>query len=256
MNTLTLRTFAVSLALGAAAFLVIVPGGARAESAAVDPAATQTLRRMTDYVGSLQQFSVHTQSTVEVVLDSGEKIQFDSSSDVKVRRPDRLRAERTGDLVSQVVVYDGKTLAIHNPGDGYYAFVDAPPTIDEMLHFARDSLDLVPPVGDLVYQNSFELLTATATSGMVVGKSVIDGVRCDHLAFRNPVVDWQVWIADGDTPLPYKYVITTRDDPERPQYAVVMSDWNVTPKLDDGLFQFAPPADARRTEFLLTTPAN
>jgi hypothetical protein len=36
----------------------------------VDPAAMQLLRRMTDYVGGLQRFSLDTQSPYEDVLDS------------------------------------------------------------------------------------------------------------------------------------------------------------------------------------------
>ena len=71
-----------------------------------------------------------------------------------------------------------------------------------------------------------------------------------HLAFRGPVVDWQIWIADGDKPLPRKYVITTRGDPAQPQYMVLMSNWNVAPKVSDAMFRFTPPQGAKKTDFL------
>ena len=86
---------------------------------------------------------------------------------------------------------------------------------------------------------------------MVVGKSMVGGVKCDHLAFRNPSVDWQIWIAEGDEPLPQKYVLTTRMDPEKPQYILLMSNWNVSPKTKDSMFSFSAPKGAKKTEFLI-----
>ena len=67
------------------------------------------------------------------------------------------------------------------------------------------------------------------TQGFVVGKAVVEGVRCDHLAFRAPHVDWQIWIQEGKEPLPRKLVITTRDQPNAPQFSVVVTKWNLKP---------------------------
>ncbi len=251
MTTPIVRAVASLLAF---AVLMIV-AAAPAQSASADPDALKLLRRMTEYLAALEQFTVDTQNTLEDVLESGQKIQYDMSASVMVKRPNKLRAERKGDLISQVLFYDGKSLTLYNPGDNYYAAVAAPATIDATLRFAHDSLDIVPPSGDLVYTNAFDLLTASVTSGMVVGKSIIGGVRCDHLAFSGPVVDWQIWIADGDKPLPRKYVIITKDDPALPEYIVLMSNWNVAPDLNDALLTFAPPEGARKTDFLRKDPS-
>jgi hypothetical protein len=223
---------------------------AEAQTTSVDPEALRILGRMTDYVGSLKRFSVHTENMLEEVLESEQKIQYDFSARATIERPDKLRAERAGDLLSQVIVYDGKTLSIHDRLRGYYATESAPDNLDDLLHFARDDLGLVPPTGDIVYTNAFELLAGSVSSAIVVGKSIIGGVRCDHLAFRNPVVDWQIWIADGARPLPYKYVLTTRNDPALPQYIVLMSDWNVAPEVSGDLFRFSPPKGAKKTNFI------
>jgi Predicted periplasmic protein (DUF2092) len=59
---------------------------------------------------------------------------------------------------------------------------------------ARDKLDIVALAGDLIYANAFDILMQDVTSGFVVGKGTVDGVRCDHLAFRSAHVDWQIWI--------------------------------------------------------------
>ena len=58
-------------------------------------------------------------------------------------RPDKLRADRVGDLVEQAFYFDGKSLTIFNPREKYYATVAAPGTLEAMLDFARTTLDIV-----------------------------------------------------------------------------------------------------------------
>lgn len=227
-----------------------------AQGPAIEPEATRLLKRMTDYLGGLEGFSLDTDNMLEDVLVSGQKIQYDFTSEVVIHRPNKMRVERTGDLLNQVFFYDGKTLAIYNPDDSLYARAAAPDNIDDLLVFARDTLDIVPPTGDMVFTNAYELLSAAVTEGVVVGKSIVGGVTCDHLAFRSPLVDWQIWIADGDEPLPYKYVLTTMDDPAYPQYLVLMSNWNVTPDLDEEIFIFTAPPGATEIEFLRMDAGN
>jgi len=217
----------------------------------IDPDALQILKGMTDYLGSLQRFSMHTENTYEDVLATGQKIQFGFSSSIIAQRPDKLRAERSDGQARQLFVYDGEALSMYDGGPDFFSIIGVPDNLDDFLHFARDTLDLVPPTGDMVFTNAFELLTAGITSGFVVGRAVIGGVSCYQLAFTTPVVDWQIWIADGDKPLPYKYVLTTRDDPAQPQFVTYVSDWNADPKIGDGTFEFEPPATAMEIDFIL-----
>ena len=105
-------------ALFALAVLVLVAAAStevRAQTPAVDPAATRILQKMTDYLGSLRQFSVQTQNTLEDELDSGHRIDHDISASVIISRPNKLQAERKGDLIDQIFYYDGKWLTLYNP---------------------------------------------------------------------------------------------------------------------------------------------
>ena len=100
-----MRLFNFRMALAVLAFGVFALAAAfsievRAQTPVVDPVATQTLQKMTDYLGSLRQFSVHTQNTLEDVLDSGHRVDFDVSAKVIISRPNKLRAERHGELVA------------------------------------------------------------------------------------------------------------------------------------------------------------
>jgi len=223
---------------------------AKAQAPAVDPAATKILKRMTDYVGSLKQFSLHTQNTLEDLLDSGQRVDLEVSADVIISRPNKLRAERKGDVISQIFYYNGKTLTLYNPSDKVYATEPAAATIEGALDFAREKLGLTVPVADLVYPNSFPLLMQDVTLAKVVGKAVIGGVKCDHLLFSRPGVDFQVWVADAGKPLPYKYVVTDTGIPGRLSVTTVMSKWNVAPAVDDARFNFVPPQGVKKISFM------
>jgi len=224
-----------------------------AQPAGIDPQAEKLLRRMSDYLASRQQFTVKAESTLEVVLTSGQKLQFSSPATASVWRPNRLRADRKGDIVNQEFYYDGKTLTLYNPKENLYAATAAPPTLDETLDFAREKLDVIAPGAELLYGNAAERMLKETTSGFVVGPSVVAGVKCTHLAFRGPEVDWQIWIEDGDKPLPRKFILTSKKVTGEPQFTVLVRSWDLTPKLTNREFTFVPPKGAKKIEFLQLT---
>jgi hypothetical protein len=230
-----------------------LPALGHAQPAGIDPQAEKILRRMSDYLASRPQFTLKAESTLEVVLTSGQKIQFDSPATLEVSRPNKLRAHRKGDLANQEFFYDGKTLTLYNPRENLYATTAAPPTIDETLDFAREKLDIIAPASELLYKNAAEKMLKEASSGFVVGPSVVGGVKCTHLAFRGAEVDWQIWIEDGAKPLPRKFILTSKKVTGEPQFTVLIRSWDVGPKFTDKEFTFVPPKGAKKIEFLQLT---
>ena len=82
-----------------------------------------------------------------------------------------------------------------------------------------------------------------------LGSGVIGGRECDHLAFRTADVDWQIWIAQGDAPVP----LPLRDHlegnvPGAPQYQLDVRDWRTAIKSPADDFAFKAPADAKKVE--------
>jgi hypothetical protein len=232
------------------ATLATLSVAAQAQSAGVAPEAKQILKASTDFLASQQRFTADTRNSLEIVLTSGQKIEFNSTGHQFVQRPNKLRSERRGDLVEQVFVYDGKSLTLHQPQDKIYAQVAAPGTLEEMLDFAREKYDVVAPFGDLLFKNAYDILMDGVTEGLLVGKAVIEGVVCDHLAFRAPDLDWQIWVQEGAQPLPRRIVITTLDLPNAPQFAVTVTRWNLQPSFDAQTFTFTPQAGAKQIDLL------
>lgn len=250
MNMLKFKTVVPLILLVVLTMSVTIFTETRAQTPAVDPAATEILKRMTNYLGSLKQFSVHTQNTLEDELDSGHRIDLDVSASVTVSRPNKIRAERKGDLVDQVFYYNGTTLTLYNPSSNVYATEPASDTFEEMFIYLYDTLGFGTPISDLVYSDSFPLLMKDVIFAAVIGKSFINSVKCDHLLFSRPGVDLQVWVSEGSKPLPLKYVVTDTTIAGLMSVVTIMSDWNVAPAVDDDEFTFVPPKGVQKINFM------
>lgn len=206
--------------------------------------AEKLLKAMSDYVASQKTVSVTFDSDIEVITSSLQKIQFTSSGQVQLSRPDKLRATRTGGYRDIEIVFDGKVLTVNNKDSKDYAQIDAPGTADQMIDVLRDKHGVVAPGADLLLSNVFDVMMADVVEAAVIGKGVIDGVECDHLAFRNTETDWQIWIESGAKPIPRKYVITSKGIGEAPQYTVRIKEWKTDVPAD--VFAFKPDRSAKK----------
>ena len=104
------------------------------------------------------------------------------------------------------------------------------------------------PGADLILSNVYDALSEGVLEAKHIGRGVIDGHECEHLAFRNNEVDWQIWVQLGDRPIPRKYVITSKAVAGAPQYTLLIKDWKAGGVPDDA-FAFSPPADAKKVDF-------
>ena len=86
------------VAVVALAMLILAgwPQAGHAQPAGIDPQAEKLLRRMSDYLASRQQFSLKAESTLEVVLTSGQKIQFDSPATTGGVAPEQAARQSQG----------------------------------------------------------------------------------------------------------------------------------------------------------------
>ena len=201
--------------------------------------------RMGEYLKTLKTFTLSPQISYDEVLPSGPKIQYLGSAVMTVRRPDRLRADISNDDGERSVYYDGKTLSVFGRTLNVFATVDAPPTLDEMFAKVLNEYDLGLPLVDILYQSVHGTLLDNVKDGMVVGRSRVNGVLCDHVAFHQDDVDWQLWVEASATPLPRRIVITTLGETGQPQYQANLK-WDLSPTIADSMFVFVPAKDAMR----------
>ena len=121
--------------------------------------------------------------------------------------------------------------------------------IDEVLRVAEEQLGIPIPLSELLATDLGQRIEAGLVSAAVVGTETIDGVRCDHLALRNADRGIQIWVQQGETPLPRRIAITFEQAPGRPQFRARLEKWELAPKLADSLFAFEPPEGSERVRF-------
>jgi hypothetical protein len=66
------------------------------------------------------------------------------------------------------------------------------------------------------------------------------------LRFRTPEVDWQIWIEMGASPIPRKYVITSKTVSGAPQYTLRIKDWKADAQISADAFTFTPPQGTKQ----------
>jgi len=231
------------MALVLATLLSVMPS-----AQAQDQDATKILKAMTDYVASQKVISATYDSDIEVITNNLQKIQFASSGQMLLSRPDKARVSRLGGYVDAELVFDGKTLSVLGKNLNAYAQTDATGSIDQLVARLRDEFGVPIPGADLLLSGAYDEMMKDVLDAKHIGRGVIDGVECDHLAFRNDDVDWQIWIQLGSRPIPRKYVITNKAVTGAPQYTLRIKEWKTDVQVPADAFAFKPPADAKKVD--------
>jgi len=228
--------------------VAVITGFALSASTVVQAAddGYKILKVMSDYVGAQKLISATFDSDIEVITPDLQKIQFTSTGQVQLSRPDKIRMRRTGGYTDVELVYDGKTLTLSGNNTKAYVQQEMSGSTDQIIDQVRDNLATSMPGTDLLLTNSFDELMQGVIDGRHIGQGVIDGVECEHLAFRNADTDWQIWVETGTRPIPRKYVITSKAVAGAPQYTLRIKDWKTDAAVGADAFAFKAAADATK----------
>jgi hypothetical protein len=239
-------------------FLVVACAGMPTPSTAATARHAQAMaifKHMADFLSQAQRFSVTAEIGFDVVQSSGEKIEFGETRQFLIRRPDRARIDITKrDGGTSGFHFDGQEIAVFNTREQVYATVAKQGTLDEAIDYFINDLDMRFPLAEFFSTQLAEALPAKVRSAYNVGQERIMGVPCEHLTFQGDQADLQLWVAQGDQPLPHRLVITYKAAEGQPQFWTQFSDWNLSPDVSDALFAFTPPEGAARIAFATRQP--
>jgi len=250
------RTRRIAVAVATLA-LIAGSAGAQAPSSGSDqPEATQpemqpqavtALKKLGEYLRTLKSFRIDADSVTDAVLSTGQNVGFLHHTELDVERPNKVRALVTGNREPKGLVYDGHTFVLFNNADHYYSRVPAPPTIAELIADADTKYGVSLPLIDLFYWGDHPEDEQSLTTALFLGLDKVDGKWCNHYAYQQPGLDWELWMQAGSRPLPCRFVITDTTQPTRPQHAINYR-WTLDPKFDSGTFSFHPSPDAHQIE--------
>ena len=248
-TTLVLGLLALSLAAPVVRAQTAVAGTAAPVANVVDPGAIQALKDMGAHLQTLKRFQATTTLTGERVLADGQKLQHSATAELDVDRPNRLRARMVSARSERELIYDGKTVTLFTPAQKYYSRVEFSDTLAGLVKRLQERFGVEVPLSDLFVWGTPAAPIEQIQSAMNAGQDFVGDDLCDHYAFRQGALDWQVWITTGSKPVPRKIVITNRADEARPQ-SVSLITWNLKPAFKDTVFSFNPPKGSTAVELV------
>ncbi|NOQ13892.1 MAG: DUF2092 domain-containing protein [Methyloprofundus sp.] len=214
----------------------------RVAAKTVDEYATaiQAMDEMSSYLRSLKKFTVTADVSFDEVLDNGQKVLLDKLVDIRVEMPSKLWAKSSTYYNEKEFYFNGETFTLYTPNLGYFASFDMPATIGQLAIKANQKYAIEIPIVDLFLWGTAADSSVTAVEeARIIGVDNVNGVSCNHFAFRAAEIDWQICIQRDGTPLPLKLVITEKNVATQPQHITILT-WNTSPDLNAQNYTFTP----------------
>lgn len=254
-NNRLLSSFSLTLSLS---LLVCTAswGASKQKGPVIEPKARQVLQQVGDFMKSAEQFTFSMEATREVVMETGQKIQYGSVHKIAVRKPGSVKIISDGDLGNFKLWYDGSRITVHSVERNTYSIETVPSTIDEAFDQMAREKGISPPMVSLLYSDPIQILKSKVRSGFYVGLSKVRGVECHQLAFSSEEMHSQIWISAGISPVIRKVVLTYRKERNNPQFTAYLSDWDFSPVLPNSIFTYILPKGAILADFESLRPLN
>jgi len=212
---------------------------AQSDNPNIDPQAAEILQNMSYFLGSKEEYTFKAEVMFDQLVNSNRKIQYSAEQKVYLKKKGNMTIEYVSDLGGYKLWFDNGATTVLELPTNLVATTTLPATIDQALAKLKEQYNFTPALSDFFFINIFRALTTNVISGSYFGTSKVFGVRCDHLAFVQNDIDWQIWVEIGKRQIPRKIVITYKELPGQPQFIAIMRDWVI----DKPITNFAFKAD-------------
>lgn len=208
--------------------------------------ALKIFSRSTQFIEATKAFSTRGNFAGELILENGQLVEHGSTFTAVFSRPAKLYLRMNSwDGNEATMFFDGETITVTSIFDGRHIYDTTPQPGD-----VNESLDfMVSQTGgprELEYFLTEQMTSSLnrMRTGVLLGKSTIGGVLCDHLAVRSDTRDGQVWVERGDEPKPWRILITHREEPAQPRFWIQFDEWDFSPEFSESTFKYTPPEGA------------
>lgn len=236
------------------AFASLLAPSARAQDG-VDAKTMEILKK----VGALYRdaASMHVDLLIDGTtdVDGQEKREVKLKGEIDFKRPNQISIRSTGSKDPNLgveIVSDGKNLYVLSRRLKQYTEKKSP---DKHAEIGR----LILPLGQLstgmLFQNVLaedptDQLLEGVTEGKHAGMDKVGEKPAHHLTFKQPNLDWEIWVAAEGPP----YVLKAKSQMELPNGKLssveTYSNWKLNPKFEKDPFQFKAPDGAKKVERL------
>jgi len=214
-----------------------------------DPKALDVLNRMDAYTSSIDQLIIKAEVFADARLDAGLIVSNPTEIVMKIDRPGSLYLESFDGVNTRKIYIHDEKLTVFSTERNFYAKAQVPAKIEEAMQFAMDEFDVDIPLGELIFaDSSLALMSNQDTLLYLTDKSRVRGVDCHHIAVRGAEIDLQLWVAEGERPVPRKISMTMKWEGGSPRSTAFM-EFSAASDLDPKVFDFSPPEGAQEIRF-------
>jgi len=203
----------------------------------------ELLKKMSGYMGREAHLKMTVDETFDEVVAAGQKIQLSNERTIQVKRPDKASVDIRGAGIRRRITCDGENFTAVDLLKNLYATIPMKGSLDSTMDKLAQQYGMAQPVEDLLYRDINERLAGKIKAGQFLGREKVGEHTCNHLAFTQANLSWQVWADEGGKPVPRRLVISYDSAPGRPRYTLlitqfetplVMPDWDFKANLPDG----------------------
>ena len=224
--------------------LVSVAGSARAAEE------EKQLMDMATKIAEAKQFSFSMHMGYDAVQESGQKIEFSEVRKVLVSRPNHMRIDtQLSNGKTKGMLFDGKIITLFDNDENVYSQTERPGDLDAAIRYAVAYMGVRLPLARMLVTTFPTELQKMSGDVDYVEENTLGAVSTDHIADSTEGLDFQVWIAKDS--LPRRIKLTYKNEPGQPQFWAEFTDWNMTPKVSDADFSFAPPKGAEKIQSIV-----
>ena len=217
-----------------------------------DQQAMDILQNMAKTLAEAKQFSLTLHSSFDAPQKNGQMIEFGAVRNIQVKRPDNLRIDlQRSDGKQRTLIFDGKQIIVHNKTGNVYSKAEKVGSVDDAVKYIVSILNIPIPLARMFLTNISDEIEQLVDEIDYVELNILTDVPTYHLAVRSRDVDFQIWIAKGNEPLPKRIVLTYKKFKGEPQFRADFSDWNFSSKAAKGPFAFTPPKNAEQVPLLI-----
>jgi hypothetical protein len=227
-----------------------VSAAADGDGARQDERAMDVLQSMSAYKTSLDSAIISGVTLTDARLGEGLMVANTDEVKVVIDRPGSLYISSFDGVQKKELYFHEGTLTVFDSAKKYYAQASIPDEIEDAMEFALEELEVEAPLMDMVYKDaSIHLIDSRTTVMYLADKVRVAGTDCHQIAIRGPETDVQLWIEEGDQPVPRKIMITSNWEGGSPRFIANMK-WESNPEVDRDTFLFRAPEGSTNIGFV------
>lgn len=222
----------------------------RAQDKIIDSTAVLILDRMSSVFGEMKALGFTSKVSKDVVYAENFFIKVFSSSDVKIKGPNKFTSRLHGENKEDLYSYNGEQVVYYSFQNNIYTVADAPDNLIKTIDWLYNDFGVEFTTADFLYPSFSQDFVNQMDYIQFLGNAQVEGKQAFHIAGSNDLMTVQIWISDDSYFLPIKTLITYFDGPYANQFQTDYSNWEINQDYPDSIFEFLPPPSAKQITWM------